>query len=85
MLKGEVMADVVVESFRMDDRPVMLGLPEWMCWPDVSMGAGERPRRGEASCWSAMLSCSESWDSSMMVSSVFDVCCLSEVNKVLQM
>ncbi len=55
MLKGEVMADVVVEAFSMDDRPVMLGLSKWMCWPDVSMGAGERPRRGEPSCWSAMV------------------------------
>jgi hypothetical protein len=56
MLKGEVMADVVVESFPRDERPVMLGLSlNWMCWPDVSMGAGERPLRGEASCWSAMM------------------------------
>lgn len=56
MLRGEVMADVVVESFPMDDRPVMLGLSKWMCWPpDVSMGAGDRPRRGLPSCCSAMM------------------------------
>jgi hypothetical protein len=34
---------------------LMLGLSKWMCWLDVSMGAGERPRRGELSCWSAMM------------------------------
>jgi hypothetical protein len=52
MLKGEVMADVVVEALPMDD---WLALSKWMCRLDVSMGAGERPRRGLLSCWSAMM------------------------------
>lgn len=49
MLKGEVIADVVLEALSTDDWPVMLGLSKWM-----SMGAGERPRRGVPSSWSAM-------------------------------
>jgi hypothetical protein len=49
------MADVVVEAFPTDDWASMLGLSKWMCLPDVSMGAGERPRRGLSSCWSAMM------------------------------
>jgi hypothetical protein len=45
------MADVVVEVLPVDD---WLALSKWMCRFDVSMGAGERPRRGLPSCWSAM-------------------------------
>jgi hypothetical protein len=48
------MADVDLEALSVD----ILGASKWTWMFDVSMGPGERPRRGVPSPWSAMMASS---------------------------
>jgi hypothetical protein len=55
MRSGEVMADVDLEALSVDILGASTSTSKWTWMFDVSMGPGERPRRGVPSPWSAMM------------------------------